>query len=74
VVEIISCVDVMGSAIFHFLDNRFSLIWPIYPLKIYTDKRMQEHLDSHLTKEEHTTKKGKKNYGLSTSLISNVLS
>lgn len=39
-----------------------SLIWPLYPRRIYTTKRIQEHLDSHLkfsTKRRRTQYKKK---------------
>lgn len=34
-----------------FLDNRFLLIQALYLQRIYIDKKMQEHLDSHFNKE-----------------------
>jgi hypothetical protein len=37
-----------------------SLIWPLYPRRTYTAKRIQEHLDSCLNKEENTQPKKEK--------------
>ena len=45
------------------------LIWHLYPRRVYTAKRIQEHLDSHLNKEENTQKND-----LSTSLLPDILS
>jgi hypothetical protein len=50
------------------MDNGFSLIRPLYPQRIYTTKRIQEHLDAHLNKENT-----QKNYDLGTSLLPDIL-
>jgi hypothetical protein len=50
-----------------------SITRSLYPQRIYTAKRIQEHLDSHLNKRITTTKRGK-NYDLGTSLLPDILS
>lgn len=59
-----------------FFNNRFSLIRPLYPRRIYKAK-MIEHLDSHLNKEENAQpKKEKENQTTSvgTSLLPAIFS
>jgi hypothetical protein len=50
-----------------------SLIPSLYPRRIYTAKRIQELLDSHLNEEKNTTTKIKI-YNIGISLIPDILS
>ena len=55
-----------------FLDNGFINPAPLYTRRIYTAKRIQEHIDLHLSKEESTRPKKGTNYNLSTSLLPGI--